>query len=613
MKCEIRNAKWGMLLAVLLCAIAPAHAWWNPEWTTRKKITVDTTSAGSEISSPIGGSTVLVRLHDGNFQFTSAKGDGSDIRFVAADDKTVLPSQVEKFDNLLNEALVWVRVPDLKPGAQTTLWLYYGNPEAKPEKDVKLPYAPDTALVYHFTDRGAPAVDSSGQKNNAATAGSASDGSLIAGGLRLLGDKPIVIPASPSLAVAAGDSFTWSAWVKQAVAQPDAVLFDRQDGATGFRIGVANGSPYVVVKGPGGPQRVASTVPLMLNAWTHLAVVVRDQTLTIYVGGKSAGILNVALPALSGPANIGGGPGGPLPGFIGEIDEMAIDHTAREEGAIKLAAIGQAGGTAAEKLIQVGEDESSGGGGENEIVKQLSLLGTISKALTFDGWVVIFLCAILAAVGWVVAIQKLVFLSQLQKGNSEFLKRWSHLAGDLTVLDHNDAESIKSLGGAATPAAQRFLRQSPIYQIYHIGAEEIRQRIERANGEFAGLSLRSIQAIKASLDTGLVHGVHKLNSHLVFLTIGIAGGPYLGLLGTVIGVMITFAVIAQSGEVEINSIAPGIAGALLATVAGLAVAIPALFIYSYLSSRIKEVISTMQTFIDEFITKVAECYPTTND
>jgi len=85
-----------------------------------------------------------------------------------------------------------------------------------------------------------------------------------------------------------------------------------------------------------------------------------------------------------------------------------------------------------------------------------------------------------------------------------------------------------------------------------------------------------MQAIRATLDGGLVREVQKLNSSLVFLTIGIAGGPYLGLLGTVIGVMITFAVIAKSGQVEVNSIAPGIAGALLATVAGLAVAIPAL-------------------------------------
>ena len=107
--------------------------------------------------------------------------------------------------------------------------------------------------------------------------------------------------------------------------------------------------------------------------------------------------------------------------------------------------------------------------------------------------------------------------------------------------------------------------------------------------------------------------VQKLNGKLVFLTIGIAGGPYLGLLGTVIGVMITFAVIAKTGAVEVNSIAPGIAGALLATVAGLAVAIPALFAYSYLSSRIKEAVNNMEIFIDEFIARIAEAYPTANE
>jgi len=77
--------------------------------------------------------------------------------------------------------------------------------------------------------------------------------------------------------------------------------------------------------------------------------------------------------------------------------------------------------------------------------------------------------------------------------------------------------------------------------------------------------------------------------------------------------MITFAVIAKSGQVEVNSIAPGIAGALLATVAGLAVAIPALFSYSYISTRIKDAVSDMEIFIDEFIARVAEVYPDTHE
>ncbi len=95
---------------------------------------------------------------------------------------------------------------------------------------------------------------------------------------------------------------------------------------------------------------------------------------------------------------------------------------------------------------------------------------------------------------------------------------------------------------------------------------------------------------------------------MVLLTIAIAGGPFLGLLGTVVGVMITFAAIAAAGDVNVNAIAPGIAAALVATVAGLAVAIPALFGYNYLGSRISELNSDMQVFVDEFISRIAEKY-----
>jgi biopolymer transport protein ExbB len=185
---------------------------------------------------------------------------------------------------------------------------------------------------------------------------------------------------------------------------------------------------------------------------------------------------------------------------------------------------------------------------------------------------------------------------------------------DIAALDHADENSVKTLGGKVSGSKVKLIRQSPLFHLYHIGSQEIQKRITAAGeGKFGGLSGRSIAAIRAVLDGGQVREVQKLNSKLVFLTIGIAGGPYLGLLGTVIGVMITFAVIAQSGEVEINSIAPGIAGALLATVAGLAVAIPALFAYSYLSTRIKEAVSSMHIFIDEFVARIAESYPTANE
>ena len=104
----------------------------------------------------------------------------------------------------------------------------------------------------------------------------------------------------------------------------------------------------------------------------------------------------------------------------------------------------------------------------------------------------------------------------------------------------------------------------------------------------------------------MVREIERLNNMMVLLTIAIAGGPFIGLLGTVVGVMITFAAIAAAGDVNVNAIAPGIAAALLATVAGLAVAIPSLFGYNYFQVRIKGVISEMTVFVDEIVTRVAE-------
>src|SRR6201999_946661 len=106
----------------------------------------------------------------------------------------------------------------------------------------------------------------------------------------------------------------------------------------------------------------------------------------------------------------------------------------------------------------------------------------------------------------------------------------------------------------------------------------------------------------------LLREQQKLNSQMVLLTIAISGGPFLGLLGTVVGVMITFAAVAQAGDVNVNAIAPGIAAALAATVAGLAVAIPALFGYNYLLTRVKDAKDDMHIFIDEFVTRMAEFY-----
>ena len=592
-----------------------AHAWWNPEWTIRKKITIDTAPAGLNPGDAPLTAVVLIRLHEGNFQFGAAREDASDLRFVAADDRTLLPYHIEKFDGLLNEAYVWVKVPDLKGGAPGTFWLYYGNAgqNALRVEDSKATYDADTVLVYHFAEKSAPPKDSSGNGNNAETAGTVVDGSLISSGLRLIGKNSVTIPKNASLAWSDGQVLNWSAWIKPSALAANAVIFSRHEDANAFIIGLDNGVPYVEVTDSGGTQRSTAGQPVSVNTWRHLAVVSAGTDIKIYLDGENYATLAAKVPALNTQALLGrdGQPGAAdaegAPGFTGDLDELQISKTARPQALFKLSSVIQAGGDKAAKALVVGTDEASGKGGENEIAKHLSLLSDISKSLTPDGWAVIFLCSVLALIGGTVSVLKLLYLGRISKATKAFLPLWEELASDLHVLDHGSEESINSMGGKATPKLQSLLRQSPLYHLYQIGLSEIQDRV--SSEDFCGLSGRSMQAIKATLDGGMVRETQKLNGSLVFLTIGIAGGPYLGLLGTVIGVMITFAVIAKSGQVEVNSIAPGIAGALLATVAGLAVAIPALFAYSYISTRIKDAISDMQIFIDEFVAKVAEFYP----
>jgi len=165
-----------LVLACLGCFVLPsaAHAWWNDDWTLRKKITIDTSSNGILVTDPIGTPVVLVRLSD--FQFSAAKDDGSDIRFIADDDKTPLAYHFEKYDSLMGEAFAWVKIPNLKPGTPTTLWLYYGNANGtKPAPgaaDAKGTYDANTLLVYHFAGpSGQPATDSTGNGNTAQNTG----------------------------------------------------------------------------------------------------------------------------------------------------------------------------------------------------------------------------------------------------------------------------------------------------------------------------------------------------------------------------------------------------------------------------------------------------------
>lgn len=595
------------LLALLLFAAAAlpaaAQSWWNPAWSTRRTITV---KSPAPVASPI-----LIRLFDGNFNFDSAQDNGADIRFTSADGKSVLPHHFERYDRTLNEALVWVKAPETSTGDSFSFHLYSGNPTAS-ASDAKpaASYDPDTSLVYHFSEPSGPPADSSASAVAATGPTIPVAGALIAGGIRFTGQNALTIPTSPALASAPGSPLTWSAWIRPVAFRPNAIIFSRRNGPDALLIGEDNGIPFLEITSASNTRRTSPGSALAKDTWRHLAVTANASSTTLWLDGERYASIDSPLPALDGPSSLGRDADPASTGFNGEIDELQIARTTRSPESLRFAALSQGTSPNATNLVSVSNSDESGTPPPKPgfFKEHFGIFADISKSLTVDGWAVIILCSILAVIGAFVALTKILYLNRIDKASRLFTSHWDSLASDITALERSPDST-----GPFSSRELSLVRQSPLFHIYHLGAHEITQRINAAHGRFPGLSARSIEAIKARLDGGLVDEEERLNSRLVFLTLSIAGGPYLGLLGTVIGVMITFAVIAKSGEVEVNSIAPGIAGALLATVAGLAVAIPALFSYSYLNARITSALNGIRRFIDEFITRIAEAYPTADD
>lgn len=554
----LRTTKFLIMVAMLLLP-AISHAKWNEAWSARSKITINAQAAAVATQVP-----VEVRLHSGNFSFMRANPDGSDLRFIAADDKTELKFQIEKFDFINELAIIWVQLPKVDPADKTAhFWMYYGNAAAGPVADSKGTWDAGTAAVFHFAEKTL--------LQDASANGLTAEGDITVQKAALLGEaavfngKPISIAAAPALKLNAAGGFTYSAWVKPGALPQQATLY--RQGAIVLSIG---GQKLELASG----TTVISGGEIKTGVWQHVAAVFDAGKATLYVNGAAAGSGDLALEDTQDEVKIG-------EGYTGELDELELAGVARSADWIKLAVSGQ---SMDGQLLRVAGD-AEGGEGEGST----SYLGILFSSLTTDAWVVIIILAVMFVISTAVMFAKNKLVSRVHRENHQFLKRFHETKDDLLGL----AESAD-------------FSQSSLFHLYKAGLREIRKR--HADGSRISLSSASMDAIRASIDADLVRETHRLNAKMVLLTIAISGGPFLGLLGTVVGVMITFAAIAQAGDVNVNAIAPGIAAALLATVAGLSVAIPSLFGYNYLASRIKTITAEMQIFVDEFVTLVAELY-----
>ena len=580
------NMRALMMIVIMAFATIPAaaNAWWNKDWPFRQQITIDTSAKGGNVAEPAGRVPLLIRLHHGNFKFSNATDKGVDLRFVAGDDKTPLAFHIESFDPLVEVAAVWVDVPAFPAGAAKPIWMYYGNKKATPADDPAGTYDPDYSLVYHFDGAaGSPPADATANHNSAQTPiADLEQASIIGKGGKFAGGGAVIVAPSPSMAVAAGGPFTFSAWVKTAAPQPRAAVYVHRDGGGALIVGLDQGVPFVELHN-GAVQKAAATAPITGNQWTHIAVTADGKVVTLFVNGHAAANLAGALPSLNGPTALGGdvAAGGDLAGLVGDIDEVEISKVARPAALIQVDASTQGAET---RMLAYAQEQKQAGIG-------FGSLGLIVTHVDAPAWVIISILAAMLVGSVYVMYTKVTYALKAGAANDEFLEFFHEHGGEPVALDSQ-----------LEPGQ---FDDSPIYRVYHAGAQEMTRRAKRGTGT---VTEEGVEVIRSLMNTSLVRENQKLSSSLVVLTISISGGPFLGLLGTVVGVMITFADIAAAGDVNINAIAPGISAALLATIAGLFVAIPSLFGYNYILLRNKDISANMLVFVDEFITRVSERY-----
>lgn len=574
---------------LLLLAAAPAHAWWNGDWSARKAFTINTADSGAAVKEAQANVPVLIRLHTGNFDFLGANPNGSDLRFVAGDDKTPLNFQIEKFDSTAEQALIWVQVPKVEGGKdKQQVWLYYGNEGAPAVGDGKAVYDPSFMLVQHYAEASGAPQDSTAVAIPSGTfTATRTPGGAIGGAVKFDGTQTLDIPAAPKLVYGAAAGMTVSLWIKPDTAGQTAELLHAGQTLTLALEGgkLVARSDSVTVTGPDVPA----------TGWSQVSATLGDK-LRVYLNGAMAAEAAVAAPDAALDLKLGSG-------FKGEVDELEVSNIARSADWLRLAAMTQ--GPDSDKVVQAGEEESEDSGGD------ASYFGVILKSVTLDGWVVIAVLMVMLGISVLVMASKALLVTKITRANKEFLEAFHDLkAQDTAGLDADDDPEDADLKGSDMAEIlfghHDHHQNSTLYRIYHAGIQQVKNRMGKRAG--VELSPQALDVVKASLDATVVRENQKLNSLMVLLTIAISGGPFLGLLGTVVGVMITFAAIAATGDVNVAAIAPGIAAALVATVAGLAVAIPALFGYNYLGSRIKAISADMHVFVDEYIARIAETY-----
>ena len=217
----------------------------------------------------------------------------------------------------------------------------------------------------------------------------------------------------------------------------------------------------------------------------------------------------------------------------------------------------------------------------------------IWEQATPEAKIIIVLLVLFSILAWTVMTSKAVQMRRAKKLNLYFGTEFKSQKHVLDLFDRR----IQAEG-------------CPLFMVYQAGSIELDARLKDAasGARKKFISLKGMEHIKRTLENSVAQESLKLESGLILLAIAVSGAPFMGLLGTVWGVMSTFGHIAQQGQATMSAMAPGVAAALITTVAGLIVAIPSMFGYNWLVHHLRVLTVALDNFAQELVSKMETEY-----
>jgi len=204
-------------------------------------------------------------------------------------------------------------------------------------------------------------------------------------------------------------------------------------------------------------------------------------------------------------------------------------------------------------------------------------------------WAVLLVLLLFSAISWGIIVHK----------RMQFRRAQSQTAAFLEIFRKSSRFSeVHSVCGS--------LVASPLVGLFHMGYAELNTQLRTVGESKPGVplqrpTLRSLESLDRALLRATTVEVSRLESRIGFLATTASITPYIGLFGTVVGIMASFQGIGESGSTSLAVVAPGIADALIATAAGLFAAIPAVYFYNDLTSQVKAFAAAMDDFSMEFL------------